>query len=700
MSANATKNGPLTSKLRRLFAEAKMPTNPVLAARILSLIDDPRSGAADLGDLIRSDAALSTRLLKMANSVQFAQQSPATTIARAITVLGLNRVKTISLAFQLISHLDRLGGTPFDMKMFWQHSLLRACLSHSLAQRVVPERAEEAFLIGLLLDCGILLLVQVHGCSYGRLHRSAHLSPTAFCLVEQKSFPYTHVDAISVMASEWMLPKIIATPLGQHHTRPQADKSSSETERLCAISYFVGSLRFADGLTVDPEEEGLWEFGARALGLDRAIWEQVLQGAAAEYERVSSLYGDVTPEDVDVAEVLGEANRQLASVAHYTNQRMLDVEAERAAIQQEQRGLENALREYRERAALDPLTNVLNRGALTEAARKAIEQHVDRGTSIGALFLDLDDFKRLNDTCGHDVGDKTLKAVAGLLVREVAHMGAVGRYGGEEFVVVLRGLTADTTRKMGAQIVASVRALDGKALGFPGRITCSLGAVWSDRQSVNSAEELFTAADQLMYKAKRAGKDCYLFGLLTEPYDPEQGLERAASDAVASGGPSRTAGTGENGEATLEALAAIARQLNENEVDTFSGIRKQGRKRLTVPCVVHYFTGDGSEMRAEQAVTRNVSTGGVALLIARPLSRGEAVEVVLDKGAAKLFLAGLVSFCRHIVGGTHEVGVQFVTHSVTPIIFADATKALQNLDWVAQAARAKQDCRLEPHVPV
>jgi diguanylate cyclase (GGDEF)-like protein len=694
MSADGAKNRLLTNKLRRLFAEAKMPTNPALAAQILKLIDDPKSSAADFADVIRSDPGLATRLLKMANSAHFAQQSPVTTVARAITVLGLNRVKTISLAFELIAHLDRLGGSPFDMKTFWQHSLLRACVARALAGRLIAERTEEAFLVGLLLECGILLLVQVYGCSYGSLYRSANLSPTAFNAVEGRSFPHTHVEAIAVMASEWRLPEIIAVPLGQHHARPDPEQVASETECLGAIAYFVGGLRFTEGLTVDPEEHGLWEFGAAALGLDESNWDEVQREAVAEYKRVSSLYGDITPEDVDIAEVLGEANRQLASAVHYTSQRVLDVEAERASIQQEQRGLENALREYRERAALDPLTNVLNRGALMDAARRVIEQHVDKGTSIGALFLDLDDFKRLNDTYGHDVGDKALKAVAGLLVREVGHMGAVGRYGGEEFVVVLRGLAAETTRRMSAQIVASVRDLDGKVIGYPGRITCSLGAVWSDRPSVNSAEELFNAADQLMYKAKRAGKDCYLFGLLTEPYDPAADGELDA-DAAA-----RPAGAGENGAASLEELAAIAKQLNEHEVDTFAGIRKQGRKKLTVPCVVHYFTGDGTDMRAEQAATRNISTGGIALLIARPLARGEAVEVVLDKGAAKLFLAGLVSFCRHIVGGIHEVGIQFVTHSVTPIIFADASEAMQNLDWVAQAARAKQNSTVESQTRV
>lgn len=700
MPAKVTEKESLTNELRSLFANAKMPTDPALASSILKLIDDPKSGAADFAGVIRSDPALAARLLKMSNSVQYAQRTPVTTIGRAITVLGLNRVRTISLAFQLVSHLDRLGGTPFDMKDFWQQSLLRACLARSIAQKVIPERQEEAFLIGLLLDCGILLLVQVHGSAYGSLCHPTKLSPTAFHRVEMSAFPQTHVEAISAMASEWKLPQIIAVPLGQHHTRVELDQNSADTDRLSAVSYFVGSLRFADGQTVAPEEEGLQEFGRTTLGLDEAAWDRVRGGAADEYQRISQLYADVVPEDVDVTELLSEANHQLAKVAQDANQRMLDVEAEHTAIRREQRGLENALREYRERAALDPLTNVMNRGALMDAARKAVDAHLSRGTSIAALFLDLDDFKNVNDTWGHDVGDKTLRAVADLLVREVGHAGTVGRYGGEEFVVVLCGLPAELTRTAGERIIASVRELDGEILGYPGPLTCSLGAVWSQRPTVASAEELLAAADQLMYRAKRNGKNRCFFRLLTELCDSVQPAGDSTPCAAECTPSPQEAEYGQTDRSPLDELFAIARQLNDREVDTFAGVRKQERKKITLACTVYHFTNADTEMPVDQGVARNLSTGGIGLLIARPLARGEAVEVVLDKGTSKLFLAGLVSYCRHIVGSVHDVGVQFVAHSVTPIISGNASEALRKHEWLARAVRATPQRAREPQARV
>ncbi|MBI3836130.1 MAG: HDOD domain-containing protein [Planctomycetes bacterium] len=687
------KQADLGKELRRLFAKAKLPTNPALATEILRLCDDSEAGAQDFSRLIRSDPALTIRLLKTANSVEFAQRTRVTTIERAVTVLGLKRVKTAALGFQLVSHLNSLGGVPFDIKAFWQHSVLRACVARSIAQTLIPQRQEEAFLIGLLEECGTLLMVQVLGASYASLCRSK-LSPPAFHLVERESFPYSHVDAISAMAGEWNLPETIAIPLVRHHLPPT--QTLSELDQLSAVAYFVGNLCFdANDSSVPPEDEGVRSSLFAALRFDESAWSLAQRRATDAYKQTCTLFGSILPEEVEVGDLLNAANSQLAAVASDSQQRVVDVEAERMAILQEQKQLQHALKEYRERIALDPLTNALNRGGLMEVVREGIEQHLDRGVPIGVLFLDLDNFKRLNDTHGHAAGDKTLKALTALLEAEIEHCGPVGRYGGEEFVILLRGLPQESVRNIAEQIVLRVRLLDSTALGFPGNVTCSLGAVWSDRLPVRSAEELLSIADQLMYKAKRAGKDRCCFEVL-QASNPEASGECGAHTSESSHrtGPPLSARF-EDQASSIANMQLLARQLNDNDANDFAGIRKQERKRIVGPCVLHYFPERGTELRSEPAVTRNMSTGGMGLLVHRPMLRGEPVEVVLDRPTSKLFLAGLVSYCRHVDGGVHDVGIQFVSHSVTPIISA-LDPAATRLDWVAQALAAKTECNLEP----
>ncbi len=177
----------VANELRLAFAKAKLPTNPAVASAIIEHCSNEKSNAADFAKVIRTDAALAIRLLKTANSAHFAQRIQVTTVERAVTVLGLSRVKTAALGFQLLTHVNRLGSVPFDLKTFWQHSLLRGCLGRTVATHVVPERADEAFLIALLQDCGIVMLAQTLGprmqvCAarISRLRRSLRLNANRF----------------------------------------------------------------------------------------------------------------------------------------------------------------------------------------------------------------------------------------------------------------------------------------------------------------------------------------------------------------------------------------------------------------------------------------------------------------------------------------------------------------------------------------
>ena len=138
MRGKGKRPSDLCVKLRSLFGKTKLPTNPAIAMEILRLADDPTSNAEQFAKVIQTDGALAARLLQMANTAGFGQRAPATSIQRAVTVLGLRRIRMVALGFQLVAHLDRLGGCSFDLKKYWQHSVLRACLACELAAKVVP----------------------------------------------------------------------------------------------------------------------------------------------------------------------------------------------------------------------------------------------------------------------------------------------------------------------------------------------------------------------------------------------------------------------------------------------------------------------------------------------------------------------------------------------------------------------------------
>ncbi len=651
----------LQHELRAFFAKIKMPSSPTLAAQILELAEDPNSTIEQFAELIQLDPALAARLLSMTNSAACGQRSPVTTIQRAVTLLGLNRVRTISLGFQLVSHLDRLGSCPFDMKGFWQESLLRGCLARAIAEQVVPTRAEEAFLVGLLQDCGILLLVQLLGRPYADFHESNDRSPLASFEAERGQFKYDHVEMIGALAREWRLPSSIVAQLETHHTETRPTAEQGEGALLGAVSYLVGSIPLnASGRTPHGEDVTLAGYAADVLGLNEAALQRGLSRAGEAYAELGRLLQDIVPDNLDVTDLLNQANLHLSR----------SCEQQHEQGEREQQRLQHALGAYQAQAARDPLTNVLNRGALNDAARKSVTQAAAAGSAMTVIFMDIDHFKQLNDTYGHACGDTVLQSVAETLRRLVTHRGVVGRYGGEEFLVLVSGLDADGARALGEAIVDGVRNLRVPGVSQP--VTCSAGALWS--QVPQPSEELIVAADNLMYEAKCAGRDrCCFHRQLAPPAGPPNTVTlldpRPANNPLA---------------VSVQAFERLAHQLNREAGQTVVDGRKQQRKPLVCPCTLTLLNQTTLELTVEAAYVRNISTGGIGLLCQRAVTRGEAAEVTIRVDDRPVhFAAGVVAFCRHIDGAVHEVGLQVFAHGKQPILSHDPIGAIENLDWVA-----------------
>ena len=118
-------------------------------------------------------------------------------------------------------------------------------------------------------------------------------------------------------------------------------------------------------------------------------------------------------------------------------------------------------------------------------------------------------------------------------------------------------------------------------------------------------------------------------------------------------------------------------------------MRKSVRKQMLAPCTLTAVSGAALEFESEDAYLRNVSTGGIGLLASRPIVRGQPAEIAIHvSDGPKIYVAGIVAFCRHVEGVVHEVGVQLFSHSNQPILSSDPISAIRNLDWFAGALAA------------
>lgn len=170
--------------------------------------------------------------------------------------------------------------------------------------------------------------------------------------------------------------------------------------------------------------------------------------------------------------------------------------------------LAKELEEIRQTATLDRLTGLRNRGFAEIVIGSRLTELQAGGMLFGLLFVDIDHFKTVNDTYGHDVGDLVLKMVSKTLVNNTRQTDLVVRWGGEEIVVVLAG--ANMYDKL-PKIAEKLRILISQSMlsleeGTSIKVTVSIGATLA--QPSDTVESLIRRGDQLMYEGKKAGRNC------------------------------------------------------------------------------------------------------------------------------------------------------------------------------------------------
>jgi diguanylate cyclase len=177
-----------------------------------------------------------------------------------------------------------------------------------------------------------------------------------------------------------------------------------------------------------------------------------------------------------------------------------------SVLERESRSLHESLREEQRLAMIDALTGIPNRAAYDDRIEQEFKRWKRFARPVSILAWDIDRFKTINDAYGHKAGDKVLRVIGQHLARHVRDTDFVGRYGGEEFVMLLVGTAAEEAR-----IVADKIRLEIAQLGFhfhdhPVAVTASCGI--TAFSGADTTDVIFDRADRALYKAKEAGRNC------------------------------------------------------------------------------------------------------------------------------------------------------------------------------------------------
>ena len=207
---------------------------------------------------------------------------------------------------------------------------------------------------------------------------------------------------------------------------------------------------------------------------------------------------------------------ELATIAKVMLERTREIEKEMSRSEMQTRALQSSLDDARRKADMDHLTGLPNRRAFESALESELSIARESGEPLCVAFVDIDHFKKINDTHGHDAGDRVLKAVAQTLSKISNDRCHVARHGGEEFVALIRGKTLEETWQLldGAREVMAERRLVNRANDMPfGKVTFSGGV--ADVFAYSSPGAALKAADDSLYVAKAQGRNCIVYAEIT-----------------------------------------------------------------------------------------------------------------------------------------------------------------------------------------
>jgi two-component system, cell cycle response regulator len=488
----------------------QLPTIPAVALEVLRLSRDEDVNLRDIADVIGRDVALSGRLLKVVNSAFYGLPRKIGSVNQAVVVLGLASVKTLALGFSLAGNINERGGSG-ELDCFWRHSLLTAVAARTFAEKRVPILREEAFTTGLLVDIGTLAMREAHGAAYDELFICAGRNHIDVVQQERERFGHDHQAVGRLMAESWQLPELLTIPLANHHYAEGAgdiDPMVVELTRVVHVANICAEV-FC-GETSQATIDRLRQSAEKYLELPWSECQQMLEGFHKDAEEVGKLLDIKLPETMSFSKIAQEVAEALTQLTLQTQQQAQVIQQENQRNACRLQELEESNRQLAQKVNHDSLTGAYNRRFM----EAFLEREIARGTRfrrpVALLFIDIDFFKKINDTYGHQTGDQVLTQVGRILKASVRDADCVCRYGGEEFVVIL----PETDLWGGTQLAEKIRKLVAEwkfSTDDPSRdlrITVSIGVAAMNPNRPLEKEMLIQMADQSVYTAKNEGRNC------------------------------------------------------------------------------------------------------------------------------------------------------------------------------------------------
>lgn len=258
---------------------------PGVFTRINQMVDDPNCSITEMGEVISQDPGLTTRLLRMANSAMYGLRTEIDTVSKAVTVIGVQKLRDLVLATAAVDAFDGIPNEIITMEDFWMHSLYCALISKQLSDQLKLPQSDTLFVAGLLHDLGHLVMFKriPEASKKILIHSMEEAELPDLYLAEQKLIGFDHAMVGSKLAEHWHFPQILTDTIRYHHQPEDAPQNNKQV----AIIHIANTLAvLAELNTFDIEETDAPAIHPQAwqvTGLTEAIIPEVVTSAREQY---------------------------------------------------------------------------------------------------------------------------------------------------------------------------------------------------------------------------------------------------------------------------------------------------------------------------------------------------------------------------------------------------------------------------------
>jgi HD-like signal output (HDOD) protein len=284
-------------RYQRIIENIKqLPALPLIVNKLIKVVNSPDTSAEDAAELIEKDPALTSKVLRLANSAFYGMPRSISSVSSAVVILGFNTLKSLVLSASVINMFPSSGPKiAFDRLRFWKHSIVSAMVARSIAQHIMGVTVmdpQSAFCAGIMHDIGKLIFELFTPADYAAVCKKSQEKGMPLVEAESSVMGITHAQIGHILADKWALPLELEAAIVYHHD-PQAAKNIRE---------LVTTVHLADGIAHNLncglwDEEALpneWKNARGLLSIDDQEYQRMTASLKGEIDKYKEFFSIIS----------------------------------------------------------------------------------------------------------------------------------------------------------------------------------------------------------------------------------------------------------------------------------------------------------------------------------------------------------------------------------------------------------------------